>query len=147
MIKDHKKSKANEVIETIHDINKRKAELDEKRVPHVGVIYVFSDEDIFIYKEPVEFAVEQGRFLTSSADHRSLWNALQYTVPNFKDLPYDYYPRGRVLYDNDMFYIHLDPCIYKNKNVITKIVSDLYLQPGKYKVVKDMSYTCRSCKN
>jgi len=36
MIKDYGKSKAREVIDAVHDVNKRKAELEESRAIHVS---------------------------------------------------------------------------------------------------------------
>jgi len=145
-------TKADEVIRAIHEINElREAKLEEGR-PTVGMFYVFPEDmwdgRVYSVPEPLETAYEADGIKTHNMDHSTWWGLIKGTVPEFKNLKYDHYPRGRIMYDTNTrkFEIRIDPCVAKDKRIIKKVASDMRLRAGTYTVNSDNSYHCKDCK-
>lgn len=79
--------------------------------------------------------------------HYDYWKLLQKVYPEFRSIDYDYYPRGRVVYNktNDIYKLFVDPCI-SDQFSVDKIVDDLNLPYNKVVIdSNDEHYHCSSC--
>jgi hypothetical protein len=142
-------SKAKELLDMIEHKNKEKNRIkNEARTPEVGIIY-FINGELYIDGTPVREAEHYGDFLIHSKDHYTYWeeelssnNSPIRLLAKGKD--YDYYPRGRVVYNTveDRFSIYLDKCIIDN---VKQIISLMHLPKAKSEILKDRHYQCSRC--
>lgn len=120
--------------------------LKEGLSPEVGPFY-FIDGVVYSSGEPVR-DLEPSLIGTVDSDetHYDYWKFYQ-SVFGSRNLDYDYYPRGRVVYDSksDKYYLYADPCIRKDQNSLNKIIDEFNLPSGKVVVRDDDHYRCHNC--
>ena len=110
----------------------------------VGIFFVVNDELIFDQTN-LEGAEIYGDALNFSG-HYEYWenlsptNSLEYV---FKNQPYDYFPRGRVVFfkNHDKYRIYVDRCI--KPSCINKIATLFGLSD--YHLANDEHYKCSIC--
>jgi hypothetical protein len=120
---------------------------DGKRTPkpEVGIIYLVG-EKLWFDTTPVARAGTFGDFSFHEQYHCQYWEHLVKTgvVPNTE---YEQYPRGRVSYNRKTgrFVLLADPCILREKNIVTAIFSQMHLQARGTETGTDSLYRCFRC--
>lgn len=120
--------------------------INESYAPQVGPFYVI-DGAVFDDTESVRDLIDHGNgFKDSDNSHYDFWKYLQRVYREFRTIDYDYYPRGRVVYNtkDDTYYLYLDKCIQNMKSIRT-IISELNLPLKKVEVKSDEHYQCHEC--
>jgi hypothetical protein len=126
---------------------KEKAEISAaQKSSKVGIFFVVNG-DIIFDAVPLDQGEPYGDTVGFSA-HADFWEAL---VPKtsaerlFKSHPYDYYPRGRVVYFKDIlgFKLYADRCITDTDS--KKIIATFQLPTGMLSWHRDQHYQCSRC--
>lgn len=120
--------------------------IKESYSPEVGPFYII-DGVVFADTECARDLVDRGNgFKDSDNSHYDYWKILQKLYREFRDIDYDYYPRGRVVYSckEDLYYVYLDECIRDMKNV-REILIELNIPIRKVEIKTDDHYKCHSC--
>lgn len=119
--------------------------INESRIPEVGPFYVI-DGAVFADTESYRDVEEINSNRDSNNTHYNYWELLQQLYKELREIDYDYYPRGRVVYNSveDKFYVYLDKCLSGMKT-IRNIISELNLPQRKVVVRSDEHYQCHSC--
>lgn len=120
--------------------------IKESYSPEVGPFYVI-DNVVFVDTEEVrDLEVGPGGFKDSDNTHYDYWSVLRRLYPELRNVDYDYYPRGRVVYSSkeDKYYVYLDKCLKNMKN-INSILSELKLPTRKVEISDDEHYQCHNC--
>lgn len=142
----------NSITEYINSIKSKLYEddnkelLEESRAPKVGPFYVIDGAVFSDYDEIRDITPINGKS-DSDNNHYDYYKLLRQFMPELKEYDYDYYPRGRVIYDtkNDTYNIFIDKCINKN-DIIEEIISEYYLPKDKVKITdNDEHYKCHLC--
>jgi hypothetical protein len=153
------------LLEEIKQRNLRDKELREARVPRVGILYVIdpaiadpskrSDPELFMSDVSVREAESYADLKTyDRVDHYGYWNGTLRRMlvrgedgQIYKNKDYDFFPRGRVVYDTkeDLYYLYLDRCLLKDQGMVSEIISAMYLPRVKVSVKTDPHYKCRAC--
>ncbi len=112
----------------------------------VGIFYVVNG-DLLFNAVPLEQGEPYGDTVGFSA-HIDYWEALAPRTPTeklFKSHPYDYYPRGRVVYFKDIngLRLYADRCITEAD--IKNIVTTFQLPSGRVARMRDQHYQCAKC--
>lgn len=114
--------------------------------PRVGIYFVvkghiLSDSVELEQAEPYGEALQYG-------GHNDFHEGLRPQSPIerlFKSMPYDYFPRGRVVHfpNRTMFRVYLDSCL---SNVdIQKVIEKFALEQQSVEIEKDEHYQCAKC--
>jgi len=107
---------------------------------HVGLYFYVNG--IFAFAGCLLAEAENyGDFLIYSESHYDIWGRLPELNRN-GIIPYDYYPRGRIVYrkTDDLFIIYYDRCIEKH---LGEIFKDYERVNVKYEL--DEHYCCHKC--
>ena len=109
---------------------------------YVGLFY-FINDDIFPHTCNLLNAVQYGDFLTYPKSHDYIWRCDYY---NKYFVDFDYYPRGRVVYNQKikLFTVYIDKDLNKLK-LITKIIQSFKIDEDIYKIDYDEHYQCHKC--
>jgi hypothetical protein len=114
--------------------------------PNVGIFFLV-DKKLLIDRTPVSDGESYGDFSIHERGHDAFWEMLRRTgaVPQASE--YDDYPRGRVAYNKKTgrYLLFLDRCIFKNKSVVNKIMSELNLPTKRTETGTDSHYRCHHC--
>jgi len=143
-----KMSKAKDLIREINERERRIQILSKAQYPQVGIFYVINSE-LYSDTTPTIEAEDLGDFKTHPIEHYKFWNLLtRYALKKDIDTSYDFYPRGRVVYNKvkDHYILYLDRCLIKNKQVINKIIREFHLPTRKYSLEDDEHYVCSRCR-
>jgi hypothetical protein len=143
-----KMSKAKDLIREINERERRIQILDKAQYPQVGIFYVINS-DLYSDTTPTKEAEDYGDFRTHPYAHCKFWNLLtRHVLKKDIDTSYDFYPRGRVVYNKvkDHYILYLDRCLIKNKQVINKIIREFHLRTRKYSLEDDEHYVCSRCR-
>ena len=138
-------NKAKELIREINEREVRIKELNESGYPQVGIFYVIKS-DLYSDTTPTREAEDFGDFKTHPIDHYKYWNLLDRVIIK-SDEEYDFYPRGRVVYNKveDHYFLYIDKCLIKNKKIVNRIVREFHLPTDKYSLEDDYHYVCHTC--
>ena len=120
--------------------------LTESLIPEVGPFYVI-DGVVYPDSEPVrDIEVSPSGHKDSNNTHYDFWKFMQRLYPELRNIDYDYYPRGRVVYNSkeDTYNLFIDKCLNNMKD-IRNIISELNLPMKKVKVDFDEHYQCYNC--
>ena len=142
----------NHILDLIREINGGKVhhkKSNETGYPKVGIFYVI-DGKLVPDTTPTKEADDYGDFKTHVTPHYKFWALLKrFVFPKYKDLDYDYFPRGRVVYKKveDRYSIYLDKCVMKDKKMVAQIKKEFNLPYNKCKVLVgfDYHYQCKKC--
>lgn len=118
--------------------------IKESLSPEVGPFYVI-DGVVFNDTDSLRKVSGVNGMFDSDNTHYDFWKLLQRIYPEYRRIDYDYYPRGRVVYNKnkDEYRIFIDKCI-TSKN-IKEIISELNLPWNKVVTDYDEHYQCHSC--
>lgn len=117
----------------------RSTRMDESSV---GVFYIINDE---IYSDTASLrnAEEYGGMLNYGSHYDFYYDELckYYGMPWLKDLDYDYYPRGRVIFDRNehKYVLYLDPAL-ETDHYISMIADEFDLHNGGFYIDHDEHY-------
>lgn len=121
--------------------------LKESYSPEIGPFYLI-DGVVYADTESVRdvFATSQG-FKDSDNTHYQYWKSLQTYLPELKMIDYDYYPRGRVVYNtnDNKYYLYADKCILSNKDYLHSVFDELGLRSSQVIIGDDEHYQCHEC--
>ena len=109
------------------------------RESRVGAFY-FIGNKIISNSVPLKDGDTYGDF-TNYSSHWDLWKSLVREYPEYKYFDYDYYPRGRVVFDRKRwkYILYIDPKLNSPK-YLDKIESAYGLRKGSYEIGKDEHY-------
>jgi hypothetical protein len=117
----------------------------EPTAPKVGIIYLVGEE-LLIDSTPLVKAGRYGDFAIHERGHVDFWEELVKSgkVPNRE---YEEFPRGRVAYHKKSckFALLADECILSQKDVVSKILSQLNIPPKEIEMGTDSHYRCSRC--
>ena len=142
----------NQVSEIIREINEREIchkKFDKIGNPKVGIFYVIGGK-LVSDTTPTKEAEDYGDFKSHPNSHFKFWVLLKrFAFPKYKHLDYDYFPRGRVVYNKvkDEYSIYLDKCVVKDKKMLGQVKNEFNLPYNKRKVIVgfDYHYQCKKC--
>jgi hypothetical protein len=111
----------------------------------VGIFWVVSGNPL-IDSTTLNEAEAYGDYLTHSRGHAEVWEAFQRAGGVPREVEYEEFPRGRVMYNRKTkrFTLLADKCILRDKNVVRRIVSELRL-PRNTETGTDLHYRCSRC--
>ena len=121
--------------------------MTEDHEPEVGIFFVVGDE-LFIESTPLGAAESYGEdFLIHPGDHASFWKRIIKLKESFSDISYDYYPRGRALFNvkKNRYWVYLDKCALRDPGMIAEIISEFHLPEDKTEIRQDSDYRCHNC--
>lgn len=107
-------------------------------------IFFFINGEIIIETTELKDAEEYGDFKIHKRSHYDMWIS---ELEKRTHKPYDYFPRGRVVYNykDNYFRIFIDRCINKSE-IIDRIKTAFCIQRQKIDFVDDdFHYTCHNC--
>lgn len=115
----------------------------------VGIFYVINNE-IFCRTVDFEKAIKYGDLLTYEGGHDDFWQQELQSKGDFKDYEFDYFPRGRVVYNyvENLFIIFIDSCIDQD-SINARLIINFGLH-NKAAVIfnnEDEHYCCHKCNN
>lgn len=123
-------------VESIVKILRENRLLNESKV---GAFY-FIGNKIISNDTDLRNGEEYGGFVNYSS-HWDLWSAFLKEYPEYKSLDYDYFPRGRVIFDKKKwkYILYLDDKL-KSPKYLDKIERQYNLRKGSYEIGKDEHY-------
>jgi hypothetical protein len=139
-------------------VERRKRLSESLDAPCEGIFWII-DNELIAYTDQVDTSGK----LSTTLEHRKIWNEIKdkYTDDEMQLVPYDYYPRGRVMvnpiykdgkFDHYNAYIYMDECIKTYEN-ITDIIYEFRLKNncdikyvGSSGGVESGHYVCHNCK-
>jgi hypothetical protein len=111
----------------------------------VGIFWVVNGKPL-IDSTTLNEAEPYGEFLTHPRGHAEVWEAFQRagTVP--REVEYEEFPRGRVMFNTktQRFTLLADRCILRDKKISRKIFRALHL-PRNTELGADSHYQCPGC--
>jgi hypothetical protein len=134
-------------LKELHERQEKMKKLREAKEPQVGIIYYIKNE-LFIDGTPVSMGEPYGDFLNHPTGHSQYWDMIVKLLVRhrglleLKDFEYDYYPRGRVIYDKkkEEFIIYLDKTLIDKDNLVSEIKEELNLTGQKARLATDSHY-------
>ena len=125
---------------------KKLRKLNESSSPMVATFW-YIDGEFYGDEIPWREGDEWGYFIQSPEDHIDLWSDYRMLVPEFKNLDYTYYPRGRVMLNTKIkkYVVCCDKCLQTDE-IKSKIISHFNL-PRNGSVIwdTDSHYVCHNC--
>jgi len=114
--------------------------------PHVGIFFMI-DHNIYQKSDKIgNIKANSFGFKDLQTSHYEYWNIVRFFAREYRNHDFDYYPRGRVVYNalDDNFFIWLDQCI--DDYEYHKFIRESFHLKGK-KVVfgNDEHYQCAHC--
>lgn len=90
----------------------------------------------------IEHSELYGDFKIGRSSHYDIWNKKYYAI--YKK-PYDYYPRGRVVYKykENKYILYADRCI--DKEGINKVIHTFGIEDENIEIGRDEHYVCKRC--
>jgi hypothetical protein len=95
-----KSKSARDVIRMQAERQKKERETIEAGAPMVGIFWVIEGEFI-PYSTPLAKAEDWGEYKNDPRGHYQVWESLRRASPKLRDLEYDHYPRGRVVFNRE----------------------------------------------
>lgn len=143
----------NGIQKYLKELNERQEKIKELRQakePQVGIIYYIKDE-LLIDGTPVSMGEPYGDFINHPIGHDRYWDMIvrllvrHRGMVELKDLEYDHYPRGRVVYDTKKkeYIIYLDKVLIDKEKIVFDIKEELNLTGQKVRLATDPHYRHR----
>lgn len=114
----------------------------KEREGKVGIFFVVNKKILYEFID-IKNAEVYGEFKVYNGSHYEVWSEKYETI--YKK-SFDYFPRGRVVYnfEIDTYILYADKCI--NENVLEDIMDSFGLKNKKVRIDKtDMHYVCSKC--
>jgi len=114
--------------------------------PHIGIFFIVGDS-IYQKSDKVgNIKADPFGFVDIQTSHYEYWDVVCFFAPEHKKHDFDYYPRGRVIYNalDDAFFVWLDKCIddYEHRDLIC----ESFNLSGKNVIYdNDEHYSCANC--
>ena len=117
----------------------------EAHTPEVGNLYIM-DGRLYLDSVPMPEGRELPEVIMYPPKHRSYWKNLGRMMPEFCGLPYDLYPRGRVVYLKAMatYVLYLGPELVADADSIEKIRMAMHLPRDQMEVRLAAQYWTRN---
>lgn len=117
----------------------------EQPEPRVGIFWLYGGR-LLVDSTPVSEAEPYGTAMTHATSHIDYWERLQRTGRVPSDVPYEKFPRGRVVYDEreQRYRLMTDRCILGRRNVVRAVMKAMHL-PGDTALSTDDHYRCFHC--
>ncbi len=114
--------------------------------PEVGIFFIVGDE-LFRKSTPLCDAELSDDSRIHLGSHRAFWEEIRREKAVLSGVPYDFYPRGRVLFsaNDERFWVYVDRPTRKDHVMIVNILSEFHLPQDKTKIRCDPQYKCRAC--
>jgi hypothetical protein len=108
----------------------------------IGIFFYYGD-DLHAQAEALHDAEDYGDFKTSSVSHEALWET---KLKKDQAYDFDYFPRGRVVYNkrSKRHTVYIDRDLNKPE-IIEKITAFFKIKAGRYTVKYDEHYQCHLC--
>ena len=113
--------------------------------PQVGIFWLVGTR-LIIDTVPLSKASEYADFKIFAGNHISIWDELEKRGEVPRDTEYEELPRGRANFNikTQQFYLFLDRCILRKKDVVKKLMRLLHL-PENTMLSTDVHYRCFRC--
>jgi hypothetical protein len=115
-------------------------------VPHVGIFWLLNGKLVFD-STPLGEAEPYGGHLTHPRSHIAVWGQwrLGGRVPGESE--YEEFPRGRVMFNTktQRFTLLADRCILRDKDMVSRVMSELHLPSKNTHKGTDAHYRCSAC--
>jgi hypothetical protein len=113
--------------------------------PRVGIFWLIGHR-LVIDSVPLSEASEYADFKIFEGNHISIWDELEKRGEVPRDTEYEELPRGRANFNikTQQFYLFLDRCILRKKDVVKKLMRLLHL-PENTMLSTDVHYRCFRC--
>jgi hypothetical protein len=114
--------------------------------PKVGIFWLVNGRLLFD-STPVHEAENYAHFKTHPLSHIDHWSKLQDAGIVSRDVEYEEWPRGRVVYDTvrGHFVLFGDVCIIRKPNLVKEIMKELHLPFSRTEKRTDDHYRCFRC--
>lgn len=114
--------------------------------PHVGIFWVING-NLVIDSVPLGEAEPYGDHLTHPRGHVDVWEQLRLGGKVPGESEYEEFPRGRVVCNTktQRFTLLADRCILRDKDVVSRIISELHLPSENMDKGTDSHYRCFAC--
>ena len=114
--------------------------------PRVGIFWLIDGKPL-IDSTPLSQAEPYGDHLTHPRGHAEVWEQYQRVGTAPSDMEYEESPRGRVIYHTKTrrFTFLADPCILKDKSMVSTIMSAMNLPNKSTDKGTDAHYRCSAC--
>jgi len=115
--------------------------------PEVGIFFIVGAE-LFRESTPLSGAKRFGDdVLIHPVEHRDFWEEIRRGSSLLSDVPYDFYPRGRVLFRlaDRRFWVYVDRSTHKDRGRILSILSEFHLPQDKTRIRCDPRYKRLVC--
>jgi hypothetical protein len=134
---------------TFHNLweGRAKTHMTDPNHSEVGIFYVVNSE-LFRESTPLSLAEPYGDdFLIYPGGHAQFWEEVMRLNKALSGASYDYFPRGRVLFNvkQGRYWVYVDQCALRNPTTVAKILSKFRLPPEKTEVSLDSHYKCHAC--
>ena len=126
--------------------NIRRPTRHPKKETSVGVFWVIEGR-LVVDSMPLGEAEPYGDHLTHPRSHIDVWEQWRLGGKVPAESEYEEFPRGRVMYNtkSQRFTLLADRCILRDKDVVSRIMSELHLPSENADVETDAHYRCSSC--
>jgi len=145
MVRSSRKEE-NRLLDEIYQVAQSRRRAKRAGVPQVGIVFVVKNKP-FIDSTPVTEAEGYAHFKIHEHGHYQCWGQLQRIKAVPADVEYDEVPRGRAVYDatTRKYTLFLDPCILKNKKLVSRIMAAMNLPFENTETATDDHYRCPKC--
>lgn len=106
-------------------------------------LFFYVNGKLLVYLNDINNAEVYGDCKIGRSSHYHVWEEKYYKIYN---KPYDYYPRGRVVfkYKDNKYILYADKCI--NENGINEIIESFEIENENKEIDKtDSHYVCKKC--
>jgi hypothetical protein len=110
-------------------------------MPKVGLFFYVNGQILTDFVD-IDSAQLYGDFKIGDSSHYNIWDEKYEKIYN---KPYDYYPRGRVVYKykENKYILYADKCI-KEKG-INEIIKTFSIEGENVEIDTDIHYVCKKC--
>ena len=137
-----------DLLDRIKEKNDRFQELSESGSPYIGIFYVIGKELYWEGDHMSEVKAING-IRDYPREHSKYWNlSIQRILPEMKKYDYQYYPRGRVIYNDETkkFEVYCDKCIKSDPNMQREINGEMNIPYTTVYYTDGAHYKCHNCK-
>jgi len=114
--------------------------------PNIGIFFIAGDNIYQKSEKADSVKADQLGFKDVQYSHYEYWDIVRFFAPEYQKHDFDYYPRGRVIYNalDNTFFIWLDKCLddHKHRDLICKSFN---LSETNVIFGNDEHYSCAKC--
>jgi len=119
--------------------------MNKAREPRVGIFWLFRGR-LIVDSTPVSQGEPYADHIGHATGHIDYWTGLQERGVVPKEVEYEEFPRGRVIYDPkaERYTLLADKCILSRPAIVKEILRELHL-PKNTMLDTDFHYRCSVC--